>query len=269
MITIGFYNQKGGVGKTAMCVNLAAVFSGMDYKVAVVDMDGQINATQYMLSENEDYFSNGQYIEDNYNVENLITGDCSPFNCVNYQTYQRYSNFKKLEYKIGIIPGTPMINYLEFPSMFCLKNALKEISEEFDYLFIDLPPSDNTAVAISLAACDYVICPSEAELDSINGFRKLLDLVEDLNMNQNTNIKVVGLFINKFMKVRAFQKYIQEEMSNFDENYLFNTYIPNDPRVPESRGLLKPLEFCARSCDANKALHKLTKEILDKIKKVG
>ena len=269
MNIIGFYNQKGGVGKTAMSVNLAAVFADhLGKRVAIVDMDGQINTTQYLLSNDENYFVNGQYNEDNYNISNIISNDCSIQNCITYRTFSRYSAFKQIDYKIAVIPGTSQINYLEFSSMFCLQEQLKNLEDEFDYIFIDLPPSDSTAVAIALAACDYVICPSEAELDSMNGFKKLLDLVDDINVNYESNITVLGIFINKFMKVRAFQKAIQEELMNFDESYLFKTYIPNDPRVPESRGMRMPLESFAHSCDANKALQKLAKEIVAKIEKI-
>lgn len=264
MKTIGVYNQKGGSGKTTTSVSLCAIFATMGYKTVICDSDGQINTTQYLLSDDDRYFVNGNYLDDENNLGKLMTKDCSVQDCIVTKQFSYYSAFRKHTVDISIIPGHPRINYLNFDSMYCLKEQLQEL-KDYEYMFIDISPSDSTAVAITLAACDYVICPTEADIDGLNGFKKLMDLIDDLNINYDTNIKILGMLVNKYMKVRGFQQQMLDGIQSFDPSLIFKTYVPNDPRVPEARAFNTPLEFFARSCPANKAFHAIADEILDKL----
>lgn len=264
MKIIGVYNQKGGSGKTTTSVSLSAIFATMGYKTIICDSDGQINATQYLLSDDERYFVNGIFLDDVNNLGTLMTRECTVKDCVITKEFSYYTAFRKHTVDISIIPGHPRINYLNFDSMFCLKEQLQDL-HDYEYMFIDISPSDSTAVAVTLAACDYVICPTEADIDGLNGFKKLMDLIEDLNINYDTDIKILGMLVNKYMRVRGFQQKMLDGILTFDQSLIFNTYVPNDPRVPEARAFNTPLEFFARSCPANKAFHAIANEILDKL----
>lgn len=269
MYVIGIYNQKGGPGKTTLSVSLAAIFTSKNYRTLLIDGDGQISTTQFILSNNDKYFIDGIYQEDQNNLGTLMSGDCVIKDCIVKQTYSRFAAFKKTEYDLHIIPGNSKLNYLDYGKIFALKEPLDSIRDDYDFVFIDMPPSDSSSVAVTLAACDYVLCPSEACVDGLNGFSKEIDLIKDINTQFDTDIKILGLVINRYVKNRNFQQEILAYSKSLDPEIIFETSIPNDARVPEARAHNTPLEFFARSCPANKALHELANEILVRIKEQG
>lgn len=266
MYVIGVYNQKGGPGKTTLSVSLAAIFASKNYRTLIIDGDGQISTTQFILSEEEKYFIDGIYQEDQCNLGSLLMGECKTSDCIVRKTYSRFSAFKKYYYDLDIIPGNPKLNYLEINSMYALRAALQEIKDDYDFVFIDMPPSDSQSVAVTLAACDYVLCPSEACIDGFNGFSKEIEFIKDINTQFDTEIRILGLVINRYIGVRKLQQELLSYSKSLDPEIIFNTHIPNDAKVPEARAHNIPLEFYARSCPANKAMHELANEITERIK---
>ena len=178
-IKIAVANQKGGVGKTTSVIELAACFKQMNYSVLVIDLDQQSNLT--------DYVGGTQSFK---NIFNVLKGEV-PIR----EAIQQTSEF-------DIIPATESLSKAtkelgEAKDVLMLKQVLKEINEDYDFIFIDNSPARDVLLNMTYIAADFFIIPTEADEGSINGIRAIFKDLKQFRDIQWSDAEVMGIILTK------------------------------------------------------------------------
>jgi len=218
---ISFSNQKGGVGKTSTCVNMAAAIALRGKKVLLIDIDPQGNATTGLgFSKSE--LENSVYsvlIEDKPIAEALqktaIKGlDLLP------------SSIDLAGAEVELVYQKNRENKLNY--------ALRQISTVYDYVMIDCPPSLGLLTINALASSDSVIIPIQSEYFAMEGLSQLMNSIKLVNQHLNPNLKIEGVVITMYDGRALISKQISAEIHKYFGKRMFNTVIPRNIRVSEA-----------------------------------
>ena len=268
MIKIAFLNQKGGVGKTTTAVNIAAVIGKeLNKRVLVVDCDCQRNATQYLLSaeeENEEEYTITDYLDD---IPTLTL-----------VKHVKMENRGKLEdTNICVIPADSDMSEFRLPDIHIISKMLDEVDSRFDYCIIDMPPQFSGLSSISanegdysialsaLVACDYVVVPANASRFSISGYDDLLESINLIrNKGWNVNLKMLGMVLNNVNYQRGTQKYITDlNMQNNQDT--FKHCIKSASVIEQAEYFGKPVCYYAKRSPSAIEYIALAKEMIKRI----
>ncbi len=179
--TIVFTNQKGGVGKTTSSSTLAVGLSKMGKRVLSVDLDPQGNLG----------FSLGIDIEKGLTAYELLRGEVTAKQAIRKtEDYGDVITSNILLSEMGSFSGEGV--------QLLLKNALKEVKSDYDFIVIDTPPALNILTINAYAAADYLIIPMAAEILSLVGLVQLKETVEVVKTTVNPNLQVLGILLTRF-----------------------------------------------------------------------
>jgi chromosome partitioning protein len=218
---IAVANQKGGVGKTTTCVNLAAAFASMNYPVALLDMDPQGNATtgcgidtrKLMVSACEVLLGERNVQETLLQPEGL-NFDLLPSN--------------------GDLTAAEVFLLQQDEREFALKRALESVLAKYAWIFIDCPPSLNMLTLNALAAADSVLIPMQCEYYALEGLSALLNTIEQVRSSVNPNLEIEGLLRTMFDGRNNLATAVSDQLiENFGER-VYRTLIPRNIRVAEA-----------------------------------
>jgi chromosome partitioning protein len=214
---VAFTNQKGGVGKTTSCVNLAAVI-GKRKKVLVCDCDPQGNATSGLGVD--------KWTRPNlYDV--LIMGE--PIASAIHKTPYCDLLPSNRELSGG---GVELVN-LEHRE-YLLKTALSLVKDEYDFIFIDCPPSLELLTINALAAADEVIIPVQCEYYALEGITDLLYTIELTRKGINPALEINGIILTMYDARTNFSAQVAEEIEKHFPQKVYKQYIPRNVRVAEA-----------------------------------
>lgn len=218
---ISFSNQKGGVGKTSTCVNMAAALALKGKKVLLIDIDPQGNATTGLgFSKNE--LENSVYsvlIEDKPITEALQK--------------TAIKGLDLLPSSIDLAGAEVELVYLKNREN-RLNHALRQISTVYDYIVIDCPPSLGLLTINALASSDSVIIPIQSEYFAMEGLSQLMNSIKLVNRHLNPELKVEGVVITMYDGRALISKQIAAEIHKYFGKKMFNTVIPRNIRVSEA-----------------------------------
>ena len=216
---IGVANQKGGVGKTTTSVNLASALGVLEKKVLLIDADPQANANSGLGVEEVTY-STYDLLEHHAKVRECILPTSSP--------------------NVDIIPSHIDLVAAEIELVdkenreYMLKEALKEIKNEYDYIIIDCAPSLGLITINALTAADSVIIPVQCEYFALEGLGKLLNTIKNIQSFHNPNLDIEGLLLTMFdSRLRLSNQVVEETNSHFPE-IVFETIISRNTRLSEA-----------------------------------
>lgn len=216
---IGVANQKGGVGKTTTSVNLASALGVLEKKVLLIDADPQANATSG-LGVDEVTYSTYDLLEHHAKVRECILPTSSP--------------------NVDIIPSHIDLVAAEIELVdkenreYMLKEALKEIKNEYDYIIIDCAPSLGLITINALTAADSVIIPVQCEYFALEGLGKLLNTIKNIQSFHNPSLDIEGLLLTMFdSRLRLSNQVVEETNSHFPE-IVFETIISRNTRLSEA-----------------------------------
>lgn len=218
---IAVANQKGGVGKTTTCVNLAAAFAGMNYAVALLDMDPQGNAStgsgidprKLMVSACEVLLGE-RSIEETILRPEGMKFDLLPAN--------------------GDLTAAEVILLQQDEREYALKRALEPLRSRYDWIFIDCPPSLNMLTLNALAAADSVLIPMQCEYFALEGLSGLLNTIEQVRSSVNPELEIEGLLRTMYDGRSNLTTAVSEQLTeNFGEK-VYRTLIPRNIRVAEA-----------------------------------
>ena len=216
---IGIANQKGGVGKTTTAVNLAAALGVLEKKILLIDADPQANATSG-LGVDDVEFSTYNLLEHSADVRKCIKKTASP--------------------NLDIIPSHIDLVAAEIELVdrenreYMLKEALKTIREDYDYIIIDCAPSLGLITINALTSADSVIIPIQCEYFALEGLGKLLNTIKNVQKIHNPDLDIEGLLLTMFdSRLRLSNQVVEEVNSHFPE-MVFETIISRNVRLSEA-----------------------------------
>ena len=218
---ISVANQKGGVGKTTTTVNLAASLGVLEKKVLLIDADPQANATSSLGLNNEDFDINiYQVFEHIGDIKKSIIKTNSP----NLFIIPSHIDLVAVEIELVDKPNREIM----------LKNALNKISDEFDYILIDCPPSLGLITLNALSASNSIIIPIQCEYFALEGLGKLLNTIKSIQKIHNNLLEIEGMLLTMYDSRLRLSKQVVEEVKKHFYNMVFNTIISRNVRLGEA-----------------------------------
>ena len=253
---ISFSNQKGGVGKTTTCVNMAAYLAKAGRKVLLVDLDPQGNATTGLG------FSKSALKKSVYNV--LIEEEEVKDNVLDTEL----ENLWLLPANIDLAGAEVELVYKKSREK-VLKGALEKISRNYDYVLIDCPPSLGLITINALAAADSVIIPIQSEYYALEGLSQLMNSVALVRQHLNKELRVEGVVLTMYDGRSLISKQIAAEIKKYFTKKLYEIVIPRNIRLSEAPSHGKPILLHDPKCMGARAYNALTEEFMKKTEGKG
>ena len=246
--TIAFANQKGGVGKTTCCVNLAAVIADTNKRVLLIDLDPQGNATTGSgFNKNEANFTSGDVLQGKVTLPSAIV----KAHCFDLLP----SNMDVTEAEINVLTQSNKQKQLDL--------AIKSVLNNYDWIFIDCPPSLNILTLNALIAADSVIIPMQCEYYALEGISSLITTIEDININfRKNNLYIEGIVRTMYDPRNKLCKDVSMELLKHFGKSVYETVIPRNIRVAEAPSCGLPVVTYDKTSAGAKAYIKLGKELL-------
>lgn len=246
---ISFANQKGGVGKTTTCVNVAAFIAAMGKSVLVVDLDPQGNASSGVGVAKTN---------DTKTIYHVMDGDC-PVEEVILPT-----RIKGLD----IIPSTVDLAgaELDLVQMSAREKVLKGIltrpKSNYDFIFIDCPPSLGLLTVNSLTASDSIIIPIQCEFYALEGLSQLMNTIKLIKKHLNASLDVEGVVLTMKDNRSNLVNQVSNEIVKFFGKKVFTTAIPRNIRLAEAPSHGEPIIVYDPSSKGSMAYQSLAEEVL-------
>lgn len=228
---IAFSNQKGGVGKTTSCVNLAAQIAKKGKKVLLIDMDPQGNATSGLG------ISKAKIKKTTYDV---VIGRCDIKDAV----------IKTPFTNLSIVPATIDLAGAEI-ELYELKEAtengdftklaLDSVKPLFDYICIDCPPSLGMLTVKALSVSDGVVVPMQCEFYSLEGMSQLFSTIKKVRQLYNPTLQLVGILLTMYNARLTLTGQVVAELKKYYEDALFKVPISRSVRLSEAPGFGEPI----------------------------
>ena len=246
---IAIINQKGGVGKSTTAVNLAAALGENNKKVLLVDFDPQGNSTSGFGIEKEEL---SQCVYDallnDVPVEDLIHDTDSK--------------------KVFVVPATIQLAgaEIELVSAMARETRLKEllapVRDEFDFIFIDCPPSLGLLTINALTAADSVLIPIQCEYYALEGVTKLLESMRMVKSRINKDLDTFGVLMTMYDSRTSLSNQVVDEVRNYFGDKTFKTLIPRTVKLSEAPSFGMPVIEYAPNNKGAKAYRELAKEVM-------
>ena len=246
---ISVANQKGGVGKTTPTVNLGACLAQDGKKVLLIDSDAQGNATSGLGVRKPDV---------KQDIYDVLVNEVSIKETI----------IKTSRENLSIVPATLQLAgaEIELTSMMAresrLKSALAEVSDEYDFILVDCPPSLGHLTINAFTASDAILIPVQCEYYALEGLSQLLNTVRLVQKHFNPGLEIEGVLLTMYDARTNLGAEVVEEVRRYFQEKVYDTIIPRNVRLSEAPSHGKPIiDYDPRSKGAE-VYQALAKEVL-------
>ena len=243
-------NQKGGVGKTTTAVNLAACVADMGRRVLLVDVDPQGNATSGL----------GVNARDGGSVYDVLVDGLPAAQAVRVTRFKNLSvlastiDLSGAEIELVGVDGREKI----------LRNALLRIEGEYDYIFIDSPPSLGLLTLNALTAADSVLVPIQCEYYALEGVGQLMNTLQLVRKRLNPALDVEGVVLTMLDGRTNLGLQVVGEVKKYFKGKVFTTVVPRNVRLSEAPSHGLPIHLYDARCPGADAYGKLARELIER-----
>lgn len=244
--TIAIVNQKGGVGKTTTCVNLTAALHNLGKRVLLCDFDPQANSTSGMGVDKT--VSLGVY--------DVIIGEAETKDAVVRTDYGDVLPSNKALAGAGI----ELIGMEHRESL--LKNALAKVADQYDYIFIDCPPSLELLTLNALCASNSILVPVQGEYYALEGLSDLMNTVRIVRRSLNPALHLEGVLLTMYDGRTNLALQVAQEVKHYFPGKVYATVVPRNVRLSEAPSHGKPIFSYDRASRGAEAYGALAEEFL-------
>ena len=249
---ISFANQKGGVGKTTSCVNIAASLGVLGFKVLIIDLDPQGNTTSGVGISKKALKAT---------TKELLTGELSAEQVICETPYQN----------LHVIPTNTTLAGAEFELFdidepeFRIKTALASVKDFYDYILIDCPPSLGMLTINAFTASDGVVVPMQCEFYALEGLSQLMVTINRIKRMYNPDLAITGILITMYNGRLLLSMQVISELEKHYKDKLFRTKIARNVKLTEAPGFGKPTYYHDKSSKGSKEYLEVAKELATRI----
>jgi chromosome partitioning protein len=249
--TIAIVNQKGGVGKTTSAVNLAACVGANGYRVLLCDIDPQGNATSG-LGVNKRDVQKSTY--------DMIIGAVPAEEVLLHTAFR---NLDLLPANINLAGAELELSMLDNREA-RIRRALAPLKQNYDFIFLDCPPSLGLITLNALCAVDTVLVPIQCEYYALEGLSQLMGTIRQIKRRYNGLIELEGVLLTMYDGRLNLTQQVVQEVKRFFPQKVYATVIPRNVRLSEAPSFGKPVWYYDKSSRGAQAYDALAKEFLKK-----
>ena len=249
---ISFANQKGGVGKTTSCVNIASCAAAMGQRVLLIDEDPQGNSTSGVGITKKTIAKS---------IYDALVDDASPEECIVKTKFENLS----------IVPSTISLAGAEFELVDMdgreakLKQFIEKLDGAYDLVMIDCPPSLSMLTVNALTASDGVIIPMQCEYYALEGLTQLMLTIRNVKKLYNPDLSILGILVTMFNGRLNLSIQVLDEIKKYYADKLLSVTIPRAVKLSEAPGFGTPINYHDKYSKACQSYIAATEEILSRI----
>ncbi|MBQ7375351.1 MAG: ParA family protein [Clostridia bacterium] len=249
---ISFANQKGGVGKTTSCVNIAASLGVLGFKVLIIDLDPQGNATSGVGISKKLLKAT---------TKELLTGEIPVEQIIQETPYKN----------LHVIPTNTALAGAEFELFdidepeFRIKKGLESVKDNYDYILIDCPPSLGMLTINAFTASDGVIVPMQCEFYALEGLSQLMVTINRIKRMYNPELSITGILITMYNGRLLLSMQVIAELDKHYSDKIFRTKVSRNVKLTEAPSFGKPTYYHDKSSKGSKEYLEVAKELATRI----